>query len=148
MKKLVIAVSALALSATAVIAADDPIAVRKGLMQSVGAAAGVSGGLMKGEIDYNPVVAKLAIATMSGVAHAYGDYFPEGSTSDASTASPKIWEDAAGYQAALDKFKADTEAAVAAAGKDGPADLAAFQAAVGPVLANCKSCHEAFRIQK
>nr|WP_306306754.1 cytochrome c [Nitratireductor aquibiodomus] len=41
----------------------------------------------------------------------------------------------------------DTAAAVEASGKDGPADLAAFQAAIGPVFGNCKSCHENFRVQ-
>ena len=34
-----------------------------------------------------------------------------------------------------------------AAGEDGPADLAAFKAAVGPVLGNCKSCHESYRVR-
>ena len=40
--------------------------------------------------------------------------------------SPEIWEDMAGFQAAIDKFKADTAAAVAAA----PADLEALEGAV------------------
>lgn len=148
MKKLLLAVSVLAMSASAVIAADDPIAVRKALMQAVGAAAGASGAMMKGEMDYNPGVAKLAIAAVNASSHAFGDYFPDGSTSDASTASPKIWEDMAGFKAAAAKFAGDSAAAMQASGKDGPADLDAFKAAMGPVLGNCKTCHEAFRVQK
>ncbi len=148
MKRLLLALSIVTLSASAGLAADDPIAVRKALMQSTGAAAGVAGGLMKGEIPYNPVVAKAAIATMNGVSHAYGDFFPEGSDMGAdTTASPKIWEDAAGFSEALTKFQTDTAAAMQASGKDGPADLDAFKAAMGPVFDNCKSCHEAFRVK-
>jgi phosphate acetyltransferase len=52
------------------------------------------------------------------------------------------------FNAAVAKFKADTDAAAAASGKDGPADLEAFKAAIGPVFANCKSCHEGFRVKK
>ena len=32
-----------------------------------------------------------------------------------------------------------------AAGKDGPADKAAFAAVAGPVFDSCKTCHESFR---
>jgi cytochrome c556 len=149
MRKFLLAVSAFAMSALPSVAADDPIAVRKALMASVGASAGVAGGLMKNEIPYNPAVAKAAIASINATANAYGDFFPDGSQTGGNTeASPKIWEDAAGFQAALAKFKGATAAAVEAAGKDGPADLAAFQAAIGPVFDNCKGCHEVFRVMK
>lgn len=148
MKRLVLAFSVAALSASAVMAADDPIAVRKALMQNAGAAAGVAGAMMKQELEYSPVVAKAAIVALNATAQAYGDFFPAGSESGGnSTASPKIWEDAAGFSAAVAKFQGDVGAALQAAGKDGPADLAAFQAAIGPVFANCKSCHEGFRVQ-
>ncbi|MAW85620.1 MAG: cytochrome C signal peptide protein [Phyllobacteriaceae bacterium] len=149
MKKIALALSAIALSAAAATAADDPIGVRKALMQATGASAGTASAMMKGDLDYNPAVAKASIATMAAVAKAYGDYFPEGSDMGAdTTAAPKIWEDAAGFQEALAKFQADTSAAMQASGKDGPADLDAFKAAMGPVLANCKSCHEGFRVKK
>ena len=85
---------------------------------------------------------------MNAAAVTFGDYFPEGSNTGDTTASPKIWEDAAGFQAALTKFSDATGAAMAAAGKDGPADLDAFKAAMGPVMGNCKSCHEGFRVKK
>lgn len=149
MKKFALALAAFALSATASAAADDPVAVRKALMQALGASAGTSGAMMKGELDYNPAVAKAAIATANAVAQSFGDYFPEGSdmASD-TTAAPKIWEDMAGFQAQIGKLKETTVAAVAASGKDGPADLDAFKAAMGPVLGNCKECHEGWRVKK
>ncbi|WP_163269042.1 c-type cytochrome [Chelativorans alearense] len=151
MKRFVVYASALCalfISAAAVTAADDPIAVRKALMQSNAASAAASGAMLKGELDYNPAVAKAALATFNATAQAYGDYFPEGSENGGdTTAAPAIWEDPEGYQEALGKFQADVAAALEASGKGGPADLAAFQQAVGPVLSNCRSCHEDFRIQ-
>lgn len=153
MKKFALALSALALSASAVSAGghltgNDAVDTRKALMQGVGAAAGLAGAMMKGEMDYNPAVAKSAIATMRGAAYAVGAFFPEGTDSvKGTTAAPKIWEDMDGFTMALGKFKADTDAAAAASGKDGPADLDAFKAAIGPVFGNCKSCHEAFRVK-
>ncbi|WP_157015051.1 c-type cytochrome [Mesorhizobium xinjiangense] len=148
MKLLLIPAAVLALSASAVTAADDPIAVRQALMQANAGAAGLSGAMLKGELDYNPAVAKAAIATFNAVASSYGHYFPEGSEGNGeTTASPKIWEDMAGFQEAVGKFETDAAGAVEASGKDGPADLDTFKAAVGPVLGNCKSCHESFRVQ-
>lgn len=148
MKSFLLALSALTVCAGVAHAADDPIGTRKALMQAMGAAAAPAGAMMKGEMPYSPVVAKASIATMVAVSKAMGDYFPEGSTSADSTAAPKIWEDAAGFKAAVDKFMADAGAAGTASGKDGPADLEAFKAAIGPVMGNCKACHESYRIQK
>ncbi len=141
-------VAAVLIATGTAFAADDPIAVRKALMQATGGAAGLAGGMMKGEIAYNPAAGKSAIASLRGVAHSYGDFFPEGSLTGDTTASPKIAEDAEGWKKALAKFAADADAAAQASGKDGPADLDAFKAAVGPVLGNCKSCHEGFRVKK
>ncbi|MBZ0161576.1 MAG: cytochrome c [Notoacmeibacter sp.] len=149
MKKIALAFAAISLSVSGAVAADDPVAVRKALMQAMGASAGTSGAMMKGELDYNPAVAKAAIATVNAVAHAFGGFFPEGSdmASD-TTAAPKIWEDMAGFEAQIGKLKETTIAASAASGKDGPADLEAFKAAMGPVLGNCKECHESWRVKK
>ena len=105
MKILPILIGALAL-ATHSLAADDPIAVRQALMDNNGAAAALAGGMLKDEIPYNPVVGKAVIDALSATALAYGSFFPEGSVDPArSQASPKIWEDAAGFQAELAKFQ-------------------------------------------
>lgn len=153
MKKILIAAAALAVSATSVIAmshgggAQAAIDARKALMQANGAAAGLAGAMMKGEMDYNPAVAKSAIATIRAVSLAFGSHFPEGSHGmEGTKAAPAIWENADGFAKALADFQEDTAAAAQASGKDGPADLQAFQAAIGPVLENCKSCHETFRV--
>jgi len=50
----------------------------------------------------------------------------------------------AGFQAALAKFRTDTDAAI----KANPDDLEAFKTAFGTVAQNCNSCHETYRIKK
>ncbi len=138
-------VACVGLSGAAVQAADDPIAARKAIMSSVGAAAGLGGGMMKGEIDYNPAAGKAAIATVRAASLTFGDFFPAGSDQGDTGAAPTIWENADGFAAELAKFSAATEKAAEASGKSGPADLEAFKAAMGPVFGTCKSCHETYR---
>ena len=63
---------------------------------------------MKDELAYSPVVGKAVIAAFNATAAAFGDFFPEGSADPArSDASPKIWEDTAGFQAELAKFQTE-----------------------------------------
>lgn len=126
-------------------AADDPIAVRQDIMSSVGAAAGLGGGMMKGQLDYSPAAGKAAIAAMNAAAVSFGSFFPAGSDQGDTGALPAIWENADGFAAELAKFSAATGKAMEASGKDGPADLDAFKAAMGPVFGTCKSCHETYR---
>jgi cytochrome c556 len=127
-------------------AAEDPIAVRQALMASNGAAGAVAGAMLKDELAYNPLMGKSTIATMNAVAQSVGDFFPEGTLDPArSEALPKIWEDPAGFTAALAKFQEAAAAASEASGRDGPADKAAFGAAMTPVFDACQSCHETYR---
>ncbi len=143
-----IALAVFALSAGLASAADNPIAARKALMDSNAAAAKMSGAMLKEDLPYTPTAGLAAIAALHATAVSYGAFFPDNSKTGGGThASPKIWTDRAGFDKALGKFKSDTEAAMEVAGEDGPADLAAFKAAVGPVLGNCKSCHESYRVR-
>jgi cytochrome c556 len=140
--------AAFALAATPALAAEDPIVARQLIMGANGGAAGVATGILKDEIAYSPVLGKSVLATLAAGAATVGDYFPEGSLDPArSKAAPKIWEDAAGFDKALADFASDAGAGLEAAGRDGPADKAAFAAAVQPVLENCKTCHEGFRVR-
>ncbi|WP_365770955.1 c-type cytochrome [Roseibium sp.] len=126
-------------------AADDPIATRQAIMSSVGAAAGLGGGMMKGEVAYSPVAGKAAIAAMNAAASSFGSFFPDGSNTGNTGATEAVWDNSEGFAAEIAKFSAATEKAMAAAGKAGPADLDAFKAAMGPVFGTCKSCHETYR---
>jgi len=124
---------------------EDAIAVRQSIMKSFGASAKVGGGMMKGEIAYNPAVGAMVIATLNAGAHSFGHYFPEDSQSGGDTeASPKIWEDMEGFHAKIEEMQSATEMAMASQ----PADLDAFKAAFGDIAQNCKSCHEDYRVEK
>lgn len=147
MRSLPILAGALAL-ATAAFAAEDPVAVRQTLMDGNGSAAALAAGVMKDEVPYSPAVGNAVIGSFAATAAAFGSFFPEGSAGGDSTAAPKIWEDPAGFQSELEKFATAANAARAAAGKDGPADKAAFVAAVQPIFDTCKTCHETYRIRK
>lgn len=131
----------LASASTLAYAAGDPIADRKAMMKSVGAATGASAAMMKGQADFDARVAMLALRTMNAVALGYGSKFPEGSETGDTKAKATIWSDSEGFTAALAKFEADTAAALAAPA----ADLDAFKAQFGMVAANCKACHETYR---
>jgi len=121
----------------------DPIKARQTLMATNGAAAAVGAGILKGEIPYDPRIGNLVLASFVESAHLFHGFFPENSKEGGETeASPKIWEDAAGFAAANQKFQADADAAAATK----PQNLEAFKAAFTSVAANCKSCHDAFRV--
>ena len=68
--------------------------------------------------------------------------WPEGSGTSDTTSSPKIWEDAAGFQAAIDTFRAATAAGDAAA----PQDAQALGQQFGAIASNCGACHQAYRL--
>ncbi len=149
-RKILASVAFVSLSFVSVsMAADDPVATRKAIMQANGAAAGLSAGMMKQEIDYQPALGKAAITTFNATAHSFDSFFPEESRgAEGSTAAPAIWEDMDAFKARMADFLQKTEAAAEVSGKDGPADLATFQGAVQPILGECKECHEKFRVKK
>jgi cytochrome c556 len=144
MRRLALAVSALALGVLAVHA--DPIEDRETLMKSFGKAVGALAPIAKGEKAFDAAEAHAGLVTLAERAAMFdvAALFPAGSTNDKSTASPKIWEDMAGFQTHADKFKADTAAAAATP----PADLAAFIGSFATVTEHCGGCHKEFRIKK
>jgi cytochrome c556 len=144
MKKLVLAVAALALAGTAAFA--DPVADRQALMKANGKAMGAIVPMTKGEKPFDAAVVLDALQTINNDAQKLdvATLFPAGTDQGDTEASPKIWEDMAGFQAKVDKFKADAAAAVAAP----PQDVEALKATLGAVGSNCGGCHETFRIKK
>ena len=143
--KILLGAALLAATTGSAISASDPIAVRKAMMKNVGAATGAGGAMMKGEAEFNAVAAELILRTMNTAALGFGELFPAGSESGGdTTASPKIWEDRAGFDAAMAKFQSDTAAGIAAK----PANLDAFKAAFGAAASNCGACHKAYRVKK
>jgi cytochrome c556 len=144
MKKLLLAISLFALTVSA--ATADPIADRKALMKANGKAAGQLAAIAKGEAPFDAAAVLAALTTLNDDAQKLdvATLFPAGSDKGDTTASPKIWEDMAGFQAKVDKFKTDAAAALAAP----PADVDGVKATLGVLGQNCGGCHEAFRVKK
>ncbi|UIJ73381.1 cytochrome c [Aurantimonas sp. HBX-1] len=123
----------------------DPIEARQAIMSNNGAAAKLGGQMVKGETPFDPAAAGVALRTMQSGSLGFGYYFPEGSDTGGDTeAAPAIWEKPEEFRSALAKFQNDAAAAIEAK----PEDLEAFKQAFSAVTANCKSCHDEFRLEK
>lgn len=137
-------VAGLVFGLSAVMAQPNPIAERKETMKAVGAATRDGAAIAKGEAPFDAAKVAAIFKTYSDAAKKTPTLFPEDSkTGGETTASPKIWEDPAGFKAAFAKF--DNEATAAAASAT---DLASFRTAFGQVTKNCGSCHETYRIKR
>ncbi|MBT8108990.1 MAG: cytochrome c [Gammaproteobacteria bacterium] len=125
------------------LAEDDPRVVRHELMEGVGDAAKVVGAMLKGEREYDAAAAAASLATFGDAAAKLGDLFPAGTETGGDTeAAPAIWEDRAGFDAALQDWADATAAAVTAA----PATLEDAKPVLGAVFKTCKGCHDTYRI--
>jgi cytochrome c556 len=126
------------------LADNDPRVVRHELMEDVGDAAKVVGAMLKGEREFDAAAAAGSLATFGDVAAKFGGLFPAGTETGGDTeAAPAIWEDRAGFDAALKDWADATAAAVAAA----PATLEDAKPVLGAVFKTCKGCHDTYRIE-
>jgi len=122
-----------------------PIEDRQAIMKANGRDTKAGGAMLKGETPFNAATANTILANYAAAAKAFPAHFPASSKTGAETeAAPAIWDKPADWKAATAKFQADTAAAAAMK----PTDAAGFAKAFGLVTANCKSCHEGFRIKK
>lgn len=145
MKRLMLALGAVALSCS-VVAAIDPIEARKegfkAFKKEMGAIkklveAGDAGQQAK-LLGHAKALEAASNAQWSNVkAH-----FPAGSDQGDTEALPSIWEKASEFQAAIDKQKTATAALVAAAQSAEPTQ---WKAAFGQVGGSCKNCHDSFK---
>ncbi|TPM37501.1 cytochrome c [Mesorhizobium sp. B2-3-4] len=144
MRKLVIAISMLALAASAAFA--DPILDRQALMKERGKLVGGLSKVVKGEEPFDAAAVLTQLQALQANAEKFDveALFPKGSDTGDTTAAPKIWEDMAGFKAAEDKYLADVKAAVAAA----PADVDALKAQIGTIGSDCGTCHQGYRVKK
>lgn len=141
MKKTLLTVFLVSTFAASAFAANNPAKDRQSIMKNVGAATGAAVKMVKGEAAFDLVAAQLALRTMNTGALAFGHLFPAGSeTGEETEASPKIWSDRAGFDAATAKFVADTSGKIT--------DEASFKMAFGAATSNCGACHKAYRVKK
>ena len=126
-------------------AGDSPQHERHELMEGVGKAAKVIGAMFRGEAEYDAAAVQESLLTFQDAAGKFGELFPEGSeTGEGTEAAPAIWEDRAGFEAALQDWADATGAAIDAA----PATLEDAKPAVGPVFQACKGCHDNYRLDE
>jgi cytochrome c556 len=127
------------------VADSDPILERQQLMEDTRDAAKVIGGMLKQEQAFDAEAAMAALQTWKTTATTAGGLFPEGSETGHDTeAKATIWTDRAGFEAKLEEFNTQVDAAIAA----NPDSLEALNAAAGPVFKACKACHEGYRVEK
>jgi cytochrome c556 len=144
MKRFLIVAAIASVAATAVYAQGDVIAQRRDLMKAVGGATRDPGAMLKGEMPFDLAKVQRSLAVYSDSASKLPGLYPDTSkTGGETTAAPKVWEDAAGFKAALAKFDSESKAAAAAI-----KDEASFKAAFPNVLKNCGTCHETYRVKK
>ena len=144
-KPAILILAAAALVVPALAQPAGPIAQREALMKQNGKDTKAAFAMVKGEVPYDAAKAAMIFSGMHDVATKFGKLFPKGSETGGDTeAAPAIWTKPADFKAAVAKFEADTKKAMDAK----PATLDAFKPLLFSVTANCKSCHEAFRIEK
>ncbi|MCC6779359.1 MAG: cytochrome c [Hyphomicrobiales bacterium] len=140
MIRLVLAVAAVSLGATALIAQSDPIAARKAIMKANGDNNRIGTEMIEGKQPFNLDTAKKIFATFAETEKAKA-LWPDNSKTGGDTASlPAIWESKADFDAKLAKFIADAKAAGAAT-----TNLDTFKAQMTEVRKNCGGCHQPYR---
>jgi len=143
MKCIVLCASILALSASTALA--EPIADRKAQMKARGALVGELAPIARGQQPYDAAKVMATLEEMSKNAETdISVLWPAGSETGDHTSAPKVWEDPSAFEAAVDKYKSDVDAAVAAK----PQDIDAFRPLFGAITSNCGACHEDFRVKR
>ena len=147
MKRVLVVAGALLLSVGAVIAQQDVVKQDQAIMKGNGKALGaVLAPMFKGEKPYDQAVVDEALKTLDDTAKKLPTMFPDSvkglkAEGDYSS-SPKIWEDKAGFTAAIATFaKAVSDA------KGSIKDLDTLKAAFPGIGKSCGGCHETFRVK-
>lgn len=144
MKKSMAIISAVFMLTSAAVA--SPVADRQALMKDVGRTMGVLGPVMKGEKPFDAQTIQAALEQLNADALKMdaATMFPKGSEGGDTAASPKIWEDEAGFKAEIEKFRTVTAAAVEAK----PQNVDALRVVMKDVGSSCGTCHQGYRIKK
>ena len=141
----IVAVIAVALGASAVIAQQDPVTTRENLMKENNKNAIAAVKMIRGQAPFDAAAVDAAFAQWADTAQKLPGLFPENSkTGGDNRASPKIW---------LNKKDFDEKAAafgkVVADNRDkAKASLDGLKAAIPVVGKGCDNCHEDYRLSK
>ena len=148
MIRAVVALAAVTLGAGIVIAQEDAATARKALMKENGKNMYTTGlsGMVKGVRPYDQAAADAALAQLETSSKQISSLFPDTAKTSVPggqySASPKIWENKADFDAKLAKYIA--EIAVA---KTKVKDLDSLKAEWPVLNSTCEGCHETYRIK-
>jgi cytochrome c556 len=139
-----LAVVLLGVGVVSALAQLDPIAARRALMKANEEQTKFGLAMIKGEAPFDLPKAKAIFTSYLDAATKAPNLFPENSKTGGDTvASPKIWEDMAGFKAGFAKLEADAKAALASI-----SDLQSFKTAFAATGKDCGNCHETYRLSR
>jgi cytochrome c556 len=146
MIRTVVVVGTLLLGVGAVVAQQDVVKSTQDVMKSNGKNAGALAAMIKGEKPYDQTTVDTALAQLNETAKKLPTLFPVGmkglKAEGDYSASPKIWEDKAGFDAHIASFaKVLTEA------KGKIKDLDSLKATWPAIGKECGGCHETYRVK-
>lgn len=140
MRRLVVAGALVAIGLTAAYAQSNPISERKDIFKSFAGSLRAVGPMMRNEAAFDGAKVQEALKIIGEGAPKVAKLFPAGSGTGDTKALPAIWTDNAKFQGLFTKLEADAKAAAAVI-----KDEATLKAEMPKVLANCGTCHDAFR---
>lgn len=140
MRVALIAALLVPMAATVVVAQTDLIQARRAVMKEIGDQTKVAGAMVKGDLPYDAAKAAVIFKSYTDGAAKFGSMFPAGTENGDTKATPAVWSDRAGFDAAVSKFKADIAANIGTIGTE-----AGFKTAMAAVADNCRTCHQTFR---
>jgi cytochrome c556 len=143
MKFAIVSASIHALAMTAA-ASASPVVERGEFMKQNGRLLGAVAPVVKGEQPFDAADVLAALEAFNQTAQSLDPdaLFPAGS--EGGEAAPAIWSDRAGFEAAVEEYKAAAAAAVEAQ----PHDVDALRVSFGRIGASCANCHQTYRIKK
>lgn len=128
-------------AAAAASVSENPIQSRQNLMKNVGAAMGVAGNMVRGDTEFEPRAAQLAMRTINSSIIGLVELLPEGSHVGDTRALPAIWENMDDVLTKAESLRMATQMAIDAE----PQDLDSFRPLFAEVGENCRACHELYR---
>jgi cytochrome c556 len=145
MIRALIAVVAVTVGVGAVVA-QDLAADRKAVMKASGKNMVALSKMIKGDDPYNQATVDAALAQFDDKAKRLVSLFPESAKASVAgsgfSASPKIWDNKAGFEAEVAKFGAAVTKAKATV-----KNLDTLKAEQPAINAVCTSCHEGYRVR-
>jgi cytochrome c556 len=145
MIKRMIAASLICLAgATAAFSASELGDKREADMKKIGGATAQLAGIAKGDKPYDAAVVKASLTTINTTIKEFPTLFPADKPDEDGHASPKIWEDMAGFKAHATELASVSDKLLAAL----PADQKAVGGALGEIGKVCSACHQDFRLKK